>query len=57
MKKAQNVVEYALIAIIFAIVCGSVLLAFNMQTIKNYIFMRPATNSGATIDIEEMTRE
>jgi len=57
MKKAQNLVEYALIFSLVAIVCLVFTSKMDLRAIKNYIFMRPADSTDSTkINIEAMTK-
>jgi len=59
--KSQNLLEYALILALIAVVGGAVLSKFDLRVIKNYVFNRPASTStvnGVTatrINIEPMT--
>jgi len=49
MKKAQNIVEYALILAFVALICLMFTSKMDLKSIKNYVFMRPAA-SGQVID-------
>lgn len=56
MKKAQNLIEYILIAALMAAFGYMALSKMDFGKIKNYVFMRPASSSDpAKIDIEAMT--
>lgn len=56
MKKAQNLLEYILIAALFAFFGYIAVSKFNLPAIKNYVFMRPADSADpAKIKIEAMT--
>ena len=54
-KNAQTIVEYMLIFVIVAIALFYIQQNVNFKSIKNYVFMRPADATGATINIESMT--
>jgi len=57
MKKAQNLVEYALIFSLVAIICLVFTSKMDLQSIKNYVFARPADADDSTkINIEAMTK-
>ena len=54
--KSQNLLEYILIAALIAVVCAVVVSKFDLRTIKNYVFMRPADSTDPSkIKIEPMT--
>jgi hypothetical protein len=56
-KKAQNLIEYLLIAALIAVACYGFVAKFNINTLKNYVFMRPADSTDSTkITIEPMTQ-
>lgn len=56
MKKGQNLMEYILIFAMVAIAGYGFVAKFNLNTIKNYVFMRPADSTDpAKIKIEAMT--
>lgn len=56
MKKAQNLLEYILIAALVAFFGYIAVSKFNLPAIKNYVFMRPATLTDPhKINIEAMT--
>lgn len=60
-RNGQNLLEYVLIFAMVAIIGYAFVANFDMQTIRNYIFKRPASEStvnGVTstrINIEAMT--
>lgn len=55
-KTAQNLLEYALILAIIAVVVGTVVSKFDLRIIKNYMFNRPADSTDPSkIKIEAMT--
>lgn len=55
-KTAQNLLEYALILALIAVVGAAAFAKFNFQAIKNYVFNRPADSADHTkIKIEAMT--
>jgi len=55
--KAQNVLEYILIASLIAISGYLFVSKFDLQQLKNYVFMRPADSTDSTkIKIEAMTQ-
>lgn len=56
-KDAQTLIEYILIFSFVAIVVYAFAAKFDFKTLRNYIFLRPATtSSGITkINIEPMT--
>jgi len=55
--KAQNLIEYILIASMIALAGYLFVSKFDMQKIKNYVFMRPADSTDSTkIKIEAMTK-
>lgn len=57
MKKSQNLLEYVLIFAMVAVVVGLVASKFDLRTIKNYVFMRPADSTDSSqIKIEAMTQ-
>lgn len=54
--KAQNVMEYVLIAAVIAMSGFIFVSKFDMQKLKNYVFMRPADETNQSrIKIEAMT--
>lgn len=57
MKKAQNLLEYILIAAMVAVCIGYGFAGkLDYKKIKNYVFMRPAESATSTkIKIEAMT--
>lgn len=56
MKKGQNLLEYVLIFAMIAVVGSLVVSKFDLRTIKNYVFMRPADSTDSSkIKIEAMT--
>lgn len=55
MKKAQNLLEQVLIVAFVAIVCYTVASKFDLKTLRNYVFIRPADDAGQ-INIEAMTK-
>ena len=56
MKKAQNMLEYLLIASIVAVACYMFVSKFDLKSIKNYVFMRtPDATDTTKIKIEPMT--
>lgn len=61
-KKAQNVMEYLLIASMVALAGYYFTAKFDMTKLKNYVFNRPASTetingvSGTRIKIESMTQ-
>lgn len=56
-KKAQTLLEYLLIAALFAAVIGTLLMKIDYRIIKNYMFGRPASDGGTSIKIEAMTEK
>jgi len=55
--KAQNVLEYILIASLIAISGYLFVSKFDLQQLKNYVFMRPSDSTDSTkIKIEAMTQ-
>lgn len=60
-KKAQNLIEFALIIALIAVVGAAFVMKFNLRTIRNYVFSRPAAVgtvngvSATRINIESMT--
>lgn len=58
MKKlAQNLLEYALILALIAVIGATVFAKFNLKIIKNYVFDRPVDSSdNSKIKIEAMTK-
>ena len=55
-KKGQNLLEYILITALIAVIGAAFVSKFDLRTIKNYIFMRPADSTDSTkIKIEAMT--
>lgn len=61
-KKAQNVIEFALILALIAIAGAAFVMKFDLKKIRNYVFNRPATTgtvngvTGTRINIEAMTK-
>lgn len=56
-KKSQNLLEYALILALIAVVGAAVFSKFNLRVVKNYVFDRPADSTDPSkIKIEAMTR-
>ena len=55
MKKAQNLVEYALIVALVAVIGGFAVSHFNFGKIRDVVFSRP-TGNGSSINIEAMTK-
>lgn len=61
-KSAQNVLEFALILALIAVVGAAVVSKFDLNLIKNYVFNRPASTgtvngvNGTRIKIEAMTK-
>lgn len=57
MKKAQTLLEYILIVAMVATVLGyGIACKFDFKSLKNYVFMRPASSEDSTkIEIEPMT--
>ncbi len=55
--KAQNLVEYGLIATVVALALFGAMRGVNFKKLKNYVFMRPADSTGSVIEIESMTGE
>jgi hypothetical protein len=55
MKKAQNLVEYALIVALVAVVGGFAISKFDFGKIRDVVFSRP-TGTGTSINIEAMTK-
>lgn len=54
--KAQNLIEYILIFAMVAIVSYGFVTKFDLRTIKNHVFDRPAdTTDPSRINIEPMT--
>lgn len=54
--KAQNMMEYLLIAAMVAIVGYGFVAKFDLQKLKNHVFMRPTDSTDNTkIKIEAMT--
>ena len=57
MKKAQTLLEYVLIVAFVGLVAGMAASSFDLRTIKNYVFTRPADSSNPSqINIEAMTK-
>jgi len=55
-SKAQNILEYVLIAAVIAMSGYIFVSKFDMQKLKNYVFMRPADDTNKSrIKIEAMT--
>lgn len=60
-RKAQNVIEFALIIALIAVIGAAFVMKFDLKSIRNYVFSRPATVgtvNGVTatrINIEPMT--
>lgn len=56
MKKAQNLLEYALIFILVTIVSIAIVTRFNLKSIRSYVFVRPVDSANpSNIKIEPMT--
>lgn len=58
MKKisSQTMLEYILIFAMVAMISAGVLMHFDLKSLKNYVFMRPADSTDASkIKIEAMT--
>lgn len=59
--KSQNLIEYILIFALIAIAGYAFVSKFDLKTLRNYVFMRPASTStvngvtGTRINIEPMT--
>ena len=54
--KSQNLLEYILIAALIAVAGAAFVSKFDLRTIKNYVFMRPADSTDPSkIKIEAMT--
>jgi hypothetical protein len=57
MKKAQTLLEYVLIVAFMALLAYVTASKFDLKTLKNYVFMRPAdTSNPSQINIEAMTK-
>ncbi|MBP7211498.1 hypothetical protein KBA27_01555 [bacterium] len=56
MKKAQSLVEYTLIFLFIAVVCGTIVSHFNFGAIRNILFGMP-TGKGNTVEMPAMTEE
>lgn len=55
-KKSQNLLEYALILALIAVIGGFAFSKFDLKAVKNYVFNRPAdTTDSSKIKIEAMT--
>lgn len=55
-KKSQNLLEYILIFALIAVAGVAFVTKFDLKTLKNYVFMRPADSNDSTkIKIEAMT--
>lgn len=55
-KKGQNLLEYILIFAMIAVASYAFMSKFDLRTLKNYVFMRPADSSDSSkIKIEAMT--
>lgn len=60
-KNAQNLLEYALILALIAVVGAAFVMKFDLKKIRNYVFNRPASTgtvngvTGTRINIEPMT--
>jgi hypothetical protein len=55
-KKGQNLIEYALILAMIAVIGALFVSKFDLRAIKNYVFMRPADSTDPTkIKVEAMT--
>ena len=54
-KQAQTVTEYMLIFVIISLGLFTIASHFNLKSIKNMVFSRPADASGTSITIEAMT--
>lgn len=61
-KNGQNLIEYLLIAALIAVASYGFVAKFNLQSLRNYVFMRPASTdttngvTGTRIKIEAMTQ-
>lgn len=55
-KNAQNLLEYILILSMIAVAAYAFVFKFDLKSIKNYVFMRPADSANSSqIKIEAMT--
>ena len=54
-KNAQTLVEYMLIFVVVAIALFYIQQKVIFKSIKNYVFARPANETGKVINIEAMT--
>ena len=54
--RSQTLLEYILIFAMVAMISAGVLMHFDLISLKNYVFMRPANSTDTSkIDIEGMT--
>ena len=54
-KNAQTLVEYMLIFVVVALALFYIQQKVNFKSVKNYVFARPADETGKVINIEAMT--
>lgn len=55
-RKGQNLIEYILIFTLVVVAGYAMVSKFDLKSIKNYVFMRPADSTDKTlIKIEAMT--
>lgn len=54
-KNAQNLIEYALIFALIAVMGGVAVSKFDFGKIRNFVFARP-TGTGSSINIDPMTK-
>ena len=53
---SQTMLEYILIFAMVAMISAGILMHFDLKSLKNYVFMRPADSTDASkIKIEAMT--
>ena len=55
-RKAQNLIEYLLIAVLVAVVGLTFISKFKLENIKNFLFPQTTESTGTEITIEAMTR-
>lgn len=56
-KKAQNLLEYALILALIAVAGAAFVMKFDLGKIKNYVFNRPTSSTDSTkVEIRAMTK-
>lgn len=61
-KNGQNLLEYALILALIAVVGAAFVTKFDLQKIRNYVLNRPASTgtvngvTGTRINVEAMTK-